>query len=351
METSIEKPNPDSNLAKLEALLRSGKVQEALNYSQELMRSYSSSPEYLVLRGRCIFLNGSAENAKKLFMEALRLDPDFSKAKDQVKLIRAIERTKEEGNKAFTSGNAREAIECYSRALQMDPQNQNYNSVLLANRAAAYMKLKDYMKALEDLNKAISYSPNYTKAYMRRGNVRMQMEEYDEALKDYNEVKNRDPNHPEVDNCIRLAQDKSRRASKKDYYKILGVDKSASDSEIKKAYRKLALKWHPDKHSGTPEEKARAEKIFKDINEAYGVLSDQQKRQRYDMGVDEEGMGGFDMGGGIDPMQMFQMFFGGDPFQQGGFAQSEFPSGFPSGLSGFSRGGFPGNVSFTFRRG
>ena len=64
-----------------------------------------------------------------------------------------------------------------------------------------------------------------------------------------------------------------------DYYKILGIEKTASAEEIKKAYRKLALKWHPDKN---PNNKA-AEDKFKKISEAYAVLSDMQKRKDYDM--------------------------------------------------------------------
>lgn len=64
-----------------------------------------------------------------------------------------------------------------------------------------------------------------------------------------------------------------------DYYKILGVDKKASNEEIKRAYRKLALKYHPDKNKGNK----KAEEKFKEINEAYAVLSDDEKRKQYDM--------------------------------------------------------------------
>ncbi len=106
-------------------------------------------------------------------------------------------------------------------------------------------------------------------------------------------------------------------ADKRDYYEVLGISKGASDDEIKKAHRKLAKKYHPDLNKDNPE---AAEK-FKELNEAYEVLSDKDKRAKYDQfgfaGVDPNyggggggfgGFGGFDMGdlGGI-----FDAFFGG----------------------------------------
>lgn len=82
--------------------------------------------------------------------------------------------------------------------------------------------------------------------------------------------------------------------AKRDYYDILGIDKSASEADIKKAYRKLALKYHPDKNKNNPE----AEEKFKEASEAYEVLSDDKKKQIYDQyghaGVDQQfGKGGF----------------------------------------------------------
>ena len=100
----------------------------------------------------------------------------------------------------------------------------------------------------------------------------------------------------------------------KDYYASLGIEKGASEDEIKKAFRKQAIKYHPDKNSGNPEAEAK----FKEINEAYQVLSDPEKRARYDQfgTVDGDpgfggGFGGFDfndMGGFGD---IFESFFGG----------------------------------------
>lgn len=107
--------------------------------------------------------------------------------------------------------------------------------------------------------------------------------------------------------------------SKRDYYEVLGVEKSAASPEIKKAYRKLAIKFHPDKNQGD----ASAEAKFKEATEAYEVLSDDQKKQAYDQygfaGVDGMGGPGFNanafhgfediFGGGFETI--FDSFFGG----------------------------------------
>lgn len=106
--------------------------------------------------------------------------------------------------------------------------------------------------------------------------------------------------------------------SKKDFYEILGVSKSASDDEIKKAYRKLAIKYHPDKN---PDDKAAEEK-FKEAAEAYEILSNTEKRQRYNQyghagvgGASDNGGGHY--GGGMNMDDIFSQF--GDIFGGGGF--------------------------------
>ena len=119
--------------------------------------------------------------------------------------------------------------------------------------------------------------------------------------------------------------------AKRDYYEVLGVDKSATADAIKKAYRKKAIQYHPDKQQDKSDaEKKEAEDKFKEAAEAYSVLSDPDKRARYDQfghaGVGGAAGGGFS-GEGMDINDIFSMF--GDIFGGGGF----------SGFGGFGGGG------------
>jgi curved DNA-binding protein len=121
-----------------------------------------------------------------------------------------------------------------------------------------------------------------------------------------------------------------------DYYKILDVDRSASESEIKKAYRKLAMKYHPDRTKGDKS----AEEMFKKISEAYAVLSDKEKRKQYDT----FGASGFSQR--YSQEDIFRSFNFGDIFKEFGFDDSSFGNIFMGGGGrgrryGFGFGGDP----------
>jgi DnaJ family protein C protein 7 len=208
------------------------------------------------------------------------------------------------------------------------------------NKALCHAKLLKNDAALEDLSKAIECNPDYSKAYMKRGEINTIIEDFEEAVRDYANVERISPGQFGVKKILNEAKIKLKASKRKDYYKILNISKDADASDIKKAYRKLALVWHPDKNSGDTAQMTKAEKMFKDIGEAYAILSDPEKRQRYDSGVDIEDIeNGHSHGhgfssGGVDPTQIFQMFFGGGGMGGGmdsGFGQRQQKRASPGG--------------------
>jgi len=130
-------------------------------------------------------------------------------------------------------------------------------------------------------------------------------------------------------------------SKEKDYYEILGVDKEADTKTIKKAYRKLALKWHPDKNPDNPKE---AEAKFKEIAQAYEVLSDKKKRAAYDHGGMDEVFTDFgDIFSHFNANSFFDDVFKNDPFFANAFGGSS-NGGFPSMFSSFG-GGMGGGMN------
>ncbi len=125
--------------------------------------------------------------------------------------------------------------------------------------------------------------------------------------------------------------------TKRDYYEVLGVSRGAAEEEIKRSYRKLAVKFHPDKNPDDPD----AEEKFKEIGEAYDVLMDADKRAAYDRyghAAFAQGSGGFGRGGFHDPFDIFREVFGGGGGMGGGIFETFFGGGAGVDREGRQRG-------------
>ena len=174
-------------------------------------------------------------------------------------------------------------------------------------------------EAIEDCCEAIKLDPGYIRAYQRRAKLygtpcytaivykmsqfsilhrpiscyhRYQDNgQHDEAVRDFELVLQKDPSS-ENRKAVKDAKHQLKLSKRKDYYKILGLTKSATDHEIKKGYKKSAMLHHPDRHAGADDAlREEEERIFKEVSEAYSVLSDPKKKSRYDNGQDIEEMG------------------------------------------------------------
>eukprot|EP00128_Syssomonas_multiformis_P017252 Colp12_sorted_trinity150504_noHs@13270 len=307
-------------LLKAEALVGLKDYPEALTIASDFLRLDSTNPDALYVRGLVLYMQGNNENAVSHFQTALKVDPDHSKSRSLLKLSRRLENLKKSGNEAFGAGRYQEAYDLYTEALGVDSRNVSMNSKLYCNRATAAAKLNKHEQTVADCTSAIELDADYTKAYLRRAQSYMDLGQFDDAIRDYELLVKKDRSNSDYQAKLRNAKLELKKSKRKDYYKILGVSKDADDAEIKKAYRRMALTHHPDKCQGTEEEKAEAEKNFKDVGEAFKVLSDASQRRKYDAGhdlQDDDGMGGFGGFGGfggmddMDPnIDIFQHIFG-----------------------------------------
>jgi len=177
---------------------------------------------------------------------------------------------KTEGNAEYKAGRWAAALEKYAQALEVDPLNKGTNSKLLQNRALCRVQLKDYSGAIEDCEKAIAMDPSYTKAKKTKANALGQSGNWEEAVRELKALQEQDPQDATIAKEVRKAEMELKKSKRKDYYKILGVEKDADENQIKKAYRKAAIIHHPDKNPGDEDAAAR----FKDIGESYETLSD-----------------------------------------------------------------------------
>ncbi|XP_044033557.1 dnaJ homolog subfamily C member 7-like isoform X2 [Siniperca chuatsi] len=242
-------------ILKAECLALLGRYPEAQSVASDILRMDSTNADALYVRGLCLYYEDCIDKAVQFFVQALRMAPDHEKAR----------------------------LAC---------------------------RLKKLNQAIEDCTSAIKLDDTYIKAYLRRAQCYMNTEQYEEAVRDYEKVyqteKTSDHKH-----LLKTAQLELKKSKRKDYYKVLGIGKNATEDEIKKAYRKRALMHHPDRHSAaTPEVQKEEEKKFKEVGEAFTVLSDPKKKIRYDNGHDLDDDGCFD-GRDFDANNIFRAFFGG----------------------------------------
>ncbi|GMM49411.1 hypothetical protein DASB73_003690 [Starmerella bacillaris] len=319
------------SLLRAKILASTGKTAEAESLVVNLLRR-EKTPEALLLRARLILQNGNEiESAIAHFRQALQLDPDNSEARVLYKQIRAMDQAKTSGNTAYTARNYSSAISFYTEAIECINGIVSQSiavSKLYSNRASAHSVLGNHAESIEDAELSLEIDSTFDKPMRLKARSLSKLEKYDESLQAYQAYMQAHPEDTQIRVEVRTVEFEIKKGKRKDLYKILEIEKTASSYEIKRAYRKLALVYHPDKNQGNEE----AEEKFKQITEAYETLSDDQKRQRYDSGADiqEEmpfggGFGGgfgqgfgspYGAGGGVDPSVLFQMF-GNSGFSSG----------------------------------
>ncbi|ETO13409.1 dnaJ like protein, partial [Reticulomyxa filosa] len=204
-----------------------------------------------------------------------------------LKLFELAPRMKEEGNEAYNNGNLKEAVDKYTQCVQLDPCNHAFNSVVYCNRSAVWLRQQNFKQAFEDCSLAIQFDSTNVKAYVRRSQAALELGKFVDATNDAEKACQLDKSNIDYQRHLQHCKMELKKSTRKNYYKILDVGNEIEEKELEKAFRKQAMKWHPDRFSaGTEEEQKAAEEKFKEIGEAYEVLKDSKLRYKYDQGYD-----------------------------------------------------------------
>eukprot|EP00252_Welwitschia_mirabilis_P011252 TRINITY_DN2532_c0_g1_i1.p1 TRINITY_DN2532_c0_g1~~TRINITY_DN2532_c0_g1_i1.p1 ORF type:complete len:492 (+),score=117.94 TRINITY_DN2532_c0_g1_i1:125-1600(+) len=281
-----------------------------------LLKIDENNLQALLLRGKAYYYLADHDVAIRHYQKGLRLDPEHSELKKEYfKLKNLLKKTKS-AEESLGRGKLRTAVEDFKEALQVDSDHTAHNVHLYLGLCRALVKLGRGKEAVEICSKALEIDGELLDALVQRGEAKLLTEDWEGSVNDLKEALQKSPQDMSIRESLMKAERALKLSKRKDWYKILGVSKTSSIAEIKRAYKKLALKWHPDKNTDNREE---AEAKFREIAEAYEILGDEEKRTRYDRGEDIEeqpGTGFHNFGG-----QQFTFHF------EGGF-----PGGFDFGF-------------------
>ncbi|CAM9479466.1 unnamed protein product [Chrysoparadoxa australica] len=250
--------------------------------SGRALKVEENNQEALELRGWAFYELADIDMAAVHFREVLKLDPEHKSSKDGYHKCRAVTKKITAGEEALGRGEPLEAAGHFMAAAGLEPRHQLLIGPLVLRAAQAEAAGKEWAKAEATARRALQINGELTEAAVLIGDALMEQEKFQEAVNAYRKVYDRDQNNQGIRQKLHKAEVALKQSKSKNYYKILGVSRTAESKEIKTAYRALALQWHPDKVKA--EDKEKAEDQFQLVAEAYEVLSDVEMRSKYDRG-------------------------------------------------------------------
>ena len=301
----------DGTLLAVDALERQGRLGEAVDSAREGVERTPHDPTMRVVYARLLSRKGShalaeieleklvegKKSGKTAYASAPEFAEGYARAEACLEALRAAKKLKDDGNTAYGASQFERAITCYTKGMQADTEGF-LAAVLHGNRSQAYAKLGQLKYCLDDCHAAIQIDDEAIKMRLRRAACRRELNQPDEAVLDYERVLELDPENAGALAGMERAEEVASgtdgrkggmidfEGERLDPYEVLDLPKDCNAIQIKAAFRKLALIWHPDKHEGEDDAaKAYAVSQFKRIRVAHQVLSNPSERSR----LDEEG--------------------------------------------------------------
>ncbi|GFZ14293.1 DnaJ P58IPK-like protein [Actinidia rufa] len=319
-----------AKLLKVRLLLAAKDYSGAIAETGYLLKEDENNLDALLLRGRAYYYLADHDVASRHFQKGLRSDPEHSELKKAYFGLKNLLKKTKSAEDNVNKGKLRLAVEDYKAALALDPNHLAHNIHLHLGLCNILVKLGRGKDAVSSCTEALNIDEELVEALVQRGEAKLLIEDWEGAVADLKSAAEKSPQDMNIREVLMRAEKSLKLSQRKDWYKILGVSKTASVSEIKRAYKKLALQWHPDKNVDNREE---AEAKFREIAAAYEHLlaSSTYSKLSQNLLLPSETSHRLQnlnhcWGGGFNPFggggQQFTFHF------EGGFPGGGFPGGF-----------------------
>lgn len=281
-----------------------GDIVSAISDFRTILKAQTDQLRYLRL-SQLYYQVGETEEALNAIRECLRYDPDHKGCFTYYKHIKKVAGHLKAIQNFINEEKYEDCVERAESGSLIETKVPEIIFLFQTKLCQCYNKVGNPTKAVTACSLALRHKSDDIITLCERGDAYVTLENYSEAISDYQKAVQINEGSRRANEGLRTAHKLEKQAKKKNYYSILGVKRTANKKEIIKAYRKLAQKWHPDNFSG--DQKAEAEKKFIDIAAAKEVLTDPEKRKRFDRGEDP-----------LDPeSSQSNPFQGFNPFERG----------------------------------
>ncbi|RNF26984.1 putative DNA-J protein [Trypanosoma conorhini] len=324
MIRKFAKDNVGLRLQRAECALACGDNQAASEELKYVVQKEPQNLEAMALAARAYRALGATEQARAELRRCLALDPEYVPCAQLHKLVRGQMRVTKAVTAALDAKDYRRALRHIEEAEKLEA-NPPYKEQLLLWRCTVAVGLRDTVTGNSVCEEAIALlgaeNPASFEVHLQKVELYLMQEDLKGAEQQLQQARRLQPNNERVHEYMQRIEKLKRVEGRKDYYKILGIKKTADASEIRRAYRHLAKTLHPDKllsQNLTAAERQKADERFRDINEAKEILLDEKKREIYDSGEDPRNPAG--QGGG-QPFYGHPFTFHGNPFGHAGGQQ------------------------------
>uniref|UniRef100_A0A1W7RHV6 DnaJ homolog subfamily C member 3 n=1 Tax=Agkistrodon contortrix contortrix TaxID=8713 RepID=A0A1W7RHV6_AGKCO len=312
----------DMRELRAESYIKEGEPGKAISDLKAAAKLKSDNTEAFYKISTIYYELGDHEMSLSEVRECLKLDQDHKECFSHYKRIKKLNKQIVSAEDLIQERRYQEATEKYEAVMKMETNVPVYTTRAKERICHCLSKNQQSTEAIKVCTEVLQLEPENVNALKDRAEAYLLEEMYEEAIQDYETAKKHSDNDQQILESLEKAQRMLKQSQKRDYYKILGVKRNARKQEIIKAYRKLAMQWHPDNFQDE-EEKKKAEKKFIDIAAAKEVLTDPEMRKKFDAGedpLDAESQ----QGGGHPFHRSWNSWQGFDPFSSGGPFQFKF---------------------------